>query len=275
MIRAVVVTSLLLISASSAHADAVHDMIKAEQDFDAYTAVHGFTHGFHEWSAEDGISIGPKGPRPIHKLLTDAIAKDPSESDAPSKLRWWPLRAAVSASGDLGWDLGGWKNGDDPNGGWYFTIWAKQADGSWRWMVDTGAGKAPLTEVPAAGAVTTDATAVNKSKTAKDEIEAADTALDGTLISASPAAYTKALATDAIMGGPDGIPATTADTRTAAIPKRPAGTWQRDFIKVSAAGDLGYTYGHAGDQGTYLRVWRNDGKAGWHIAADIFQPSAK
>ncbi len=261
--------------ASSAHADAVHDVIKAEQDFDAYTAVHGFTHGFHYWSADDGVSIGPKGPRPIHKILSDAIAKDPSESDAPSKLRWWPLRAAASASGDLGWDLGGWKTGDDPDGGWYFTVWAKQADGSWRWMVDTGAGKAPLTQVPPASAVTTDAVTTGKSQTAQADIEAADTALDTALLSASPAAYAKALAADAIMGGSDGAPATAADTRSAAIAKRPAGAWARDFVKVSAAGDLGYTYGHAGDRGTYLRVWRNDGKAGWRIVADIFQPASK
>ncbi len=275
MIRAVVATSLLLMSAASAQAHAAHQVVKAEQAFDAYTALHGFTHGFHEWSAEDGVSIGPKGPRPIHKILSDAIAKDPSERDAPSKLRWWPLRAAASQSGDLGWDLGGWKNGDDPNGGWYFTIWAKQTDGSWRWMVDTGAGKAPLTQVPVAAALTTDAVSTPKSGTATADIEAADTALDGALVQASPAAYLKALAADAIMGSADGVPAMDADARTTAVAKRPAGAWQRDFIKVSAAGDLGYTYGHAGDQGTYLRVWRNDGKTGWHIVADMFQPAAK
>jgi len=261
--------------APAAQAHAVHQVVKAEQDFDAYTAVHGYKYGFHEWSAEDGVSIGPRGVRPIHKLLSEAIAKDPSESDAPSKLRWWPLRAAASASGDLGWDLGGWKNGDDPDGGWYFTIWAKQADGTWRWMVDTGAGKAPLTQVPPATAVTTDPVTSGKSKTAEADIAAADTALDTALVSASPAAYTQVLATDAIMGGPDGVPSTTADARTAAMAKRPAGAWARDFIKVSTSGDLGYTYGHAGDKGAYLRVWRNDGQAGWHIVADIFQPSAK
>ncbi|WP_443748089.1 hypothetical protein [Asticcacaulis solisilvae] len=274
MIRTAAIVAGLLI-ASSAQAHAAHEIVKAEQAFDAYTAVHGFTHGFHEWSAEDGVSIGPKGPRPIHKLLSDAIAKDPSESDAPSKLRWWPLRAAASASGDLGWDLGGWKNGDDADGGWYLTVWAKQADGNWRWMVDTGAGKAPLTQVPPASAVITDAVTTAKSKTATADIEAADTALDAGLASASPAAYAKALAADAIMGGADGVPATTADARTTAVTKRPAGVWQRDLIKVSAAGDLGYTWGHVVDQGTYLRVWRNDGKAGWHIVADIFQPAAK
>jgi ketosteroid isomerase-like protein len=255
-----------------AQAHAAHQVVKAEQDFDAYTAVHGYTHGFHAWSAEDGVSIGPRGVRPIHKLLSDVIAKDPSESDAPSKLRWWPLRAAASASGDLGWDLGGWKNGDDPDGGWYLTIWAKQADGNWRWMVDTGAGKAPLTQVPDKAALITDPVPIGKSKTAAADIAAADTAVNGALVVSSPPAYVVAHSPDAIIGGPDGTPL--SDWATA-IAKRPAGVWARDFIKVSASGDLGYTYGHAGDQGTYLRVWRNDGDAGWHIVADIFQPSAK
>ncbi len=274
MIRiAAVVASLLF--APAAHAGAVHDLIKAEQDFDAYTAVHGFSHGFHYWSAEDGVSVGPRGAKPIHKILSDAIAKDPSEGDAPSKLRWWPLRAGASASDDLGWDLGGWKNGDDPDGGWYFTIWAKQPDGAWRWTLDTGAGKAPLTQVPDKAALTMDTAPAGKSKSAQADVEAADNALDAALTSVSPTAYARALAADAFVALPDGVPATTMETRTAAVAKRPAGAWTRDFIKVSAAGDLGYTFGHADAQGTYVRVWRNDGKAGWHIVADIFQPAAK
>ena len=275
MIRIAVAATALLLLAPTAHAHAAHEIVKAEQDFDAYTAVHGIIHGFQYWSAEDGVSIGPKGLRRIHNILSEVIAKDPSESDAPSKLRWWPLRAAASSSGDLGWDLGGWRTGDDPDGGWYVTIWAKQGDGSWRWVADTSAGKAPLNQVPDKSAVVTDPVTTAKSRTAASDIEAADTALDAALAAPSPAAYARALSPDAIMGGPDGVPATTVDARTSAIASRPAAAWTRDFLKVSAAGDLGYTYGHVGDQGTYLRVWRNDGTSGWHIVADIFQPAAK
>lgn len=55
-------------------------------------------------------------------------------------LTWEPFKAEASASGDLGYTLGKWKmqGKDTAFYGNYYTIWKKQNDGSWKFVVDGG-----------------------------------------------------------------------------------------------------------------------------------------
>ena len=79
----------------------------------------------------------------------DAIlALFPVESTAT--LEWEPLFADVSGSGDLGYTVGRWTYRSlDSTGaertaqGHYVTIWKKQADGSWKYVFDTGTDGVP------------------------------------------------------------------------------------------------------------------------------------
>jgi ketosteroid isomerase-like protein len=70
------------------------------------------------------------------------------EPNGPT-LTWKPTRAEVLVSGDVGYTSGTWerrvrtKDGQTKVGhGEYFTVWRRQADGSWRAVYDTG-GEAP------------------------------------------------------------------------------------------------------------------------------------
>ncbi|MBA4137764.1 MAG: hypothetical protein C0518_10650 [Opitutus sp.] len=51
-----------------------------------------------------------------------------------------PLHAEVASSGDLGYSFGLWHGRTAPNSapaeGAYFTMWKRQRDGSWRWVID-------------------------------------------------------------------------------------------------------------------------------------------
>jgi len=60
-------------------------------------------------------------------------------------LAWKPFRAEVARSGDLGYTLGTYESrGSGPDGkpvtryGKYCSVWKKQPDGSWKWVVDVG-----------------------------------------------------------------------------------------------------------------------------------------
>ena len=55
-------------------------------------------------------------------------------------LTWEPFKAESSASGDLGYTLGKWKmqGKDTAFYGNYYTIWKKQSDGRWKFVVDGG-----------------------------------------------------------------------------------------------------------------------------------------
>jgi hypothetical protein len=59
-------------------------------------------------------------------------------------LAWQPIFARVSIAGDLGYTTGPWEYKDNikdekPSGyGNFVTVWKKQADGSWKFVVDLG-----------------------------------------------------------------------------------------------------------------------------------------
>jgi ketosteroid isomerase-like protein len=63
-------------------------------------------------------------------------------SDTAFILSWEPLSEKISESGDLGYTYGIHTNTNKVSGeitkGTYVTIWQKQTDGSWKFVLDTG-----------------------------------------------------------------------------------------------------------------------------------------
>ena len=57
-------------------------------------------------------------------------------------LSWKPFTADASRSGDMGYTIGNWTLAapDTTYHGNYYTIWKRQADGSWKWIYDGGPG---------------------------------------------------------------------------------------------------------------------------------------
>ena len=60
---------------------------------------------------------------------------------AGSPLSWEPLRAEIAASQDLGYTFGRYalRDGETVKAyGVYVTVWKKQPDGSWKFVLDGG-----------------------------------------------------------------------------------------------------------------------------------------
>jgi ketosteroid isomerase-like protein len=101
--------------------------------------------GFAAWFAEDGVTLG-NGEAPVVGKV--AIAKSANWSPKDYQLTWTPTDAVMGPSGDMGYTWGHFEgHSKDANGnpvvttGRYMTIWRKQADGSWRVMLDAGANE--------------------------------------------------------------------------------------------------------------------------------------
>jgi len=82
---------------------------------------------------------------PEHLRGQEAVAKGFGHVPASVKLTWKPLYADVGASGDLGYTWGSYLFTDThPDGkveretGHYCTIWKRQPDGRWKYVLDTG-----------------------------------------------------------------------------------------------------------------------------------------
>ena len=75
----------------------------------------------------------------------EEIRKQFADDPRGATLVWKPFRAEVSVSGDLGYTLGTYESraaGADgkivTRYGKYCSVWKRQKDGSWKWVVDVG-----------------------------------------------------------------------------------------------------------------------------------------
>ncbi len=99
--------------------------------------------------ADDAVFLGEGMPKITGRAAIRQAWMDMSKAPGFS-IGWVPEGAVVAQSGDLGYTFGSNEIGaNDAKGarvttkGKYVTIWRKQADGSWRAVVDIGNGDAP------------------------------------------------------------------------------------------------------------------------------------
>lgn len=122
------------------HPDAA-PVVAAERAFAADAPTLGIAGSFNKWSTPEAIVIAGGRAQRIGEVYPDR----PRPADEPL-LEWWPNFAGIARSGDLGFTTGGVAVGGQRTGH-YFTIWKRQADGSWKWVYDGGSG-ASAADVP-------------------------------------------------------------------------------------------------------------------------------
>ncbi|HEY9225684.1 MAG TPA: DUF4440 domain-containing protein, partial [Gemmatimonadaceae bacterium] len=109
----------------------------------------GTAAAFETTAAERGVLFGPSqlliGPKAIGEYFR--------AQPAGTSLTWRPVYAAVAASGDLAFTIGesirtgrGASGAAEQRFGKYLTIWEKQRDGSWKFVVDGGSGTPPKSD---------------------------------------------------------------------------------------------------------------------------------
>lgn len=113
-------------------------MQQTDLDFSRLSAEKGFRKAFLEYMEEDGILLRDNN-LPI--VGADAVQYISSINDSLIQLSWEPQGGDVAASGDLGYTYGLFSlkaNSDSVQQGTYVTIWRKQADGKWKFVLDAG-----------------------------------------------------------------------------------------------------------------------------------------
>jgi ketosteroid isomerase-like protein len=117
----------------------------ADSDFSRDATKFGTGEAFGRYAAADAqIFSGPgefiTGPRAITQSFGPTTTKN--------SLVWHPVYGEVSAAGDLGFTVGNAVfTGEREDGGpvvhysKYLTVWKRQRDGSWRYVVDGGSAR--------------------------------------------------------------------------------------------------------------------------------------
>ncbi|MEZ5955300.1 MAG: hypothetical protein R3C13_13475 [Hyphomonas sp.] len=252
-------------------------IVAAERAFAAYGYASGVKTSFTSYAAPDAIMFAPD-PVNVHDYFS--VQPDAPPDPARPHLVWWPLWAGISRSGDLGFTSGPY-GFDEVRRGWYFTIWQKQPDGLWKWVLDAGVDADP------AGAAGKDA-AVDflpvteqgsaDSGAALAQVKALEAAMATDVANGSPCAYAGSLAPEARLHSEGAPPGIGAETRKVALAARPA----RMILEprgggASAAGDLVWTWSEASwdaggpGRGVIVRVWQKR-KTGWAIVFDELVP---
>lgn len=122
-------------------------LLDADRAFNRATAERR-TDGWVDFFAEDGAMIWPArtftGKIAIRERMAQLFA------DTSFALTWEPTGADVGRAGDLGYTVGSSESRyRDARGtsvtrtGRYLTVWKKQADGSWKVVVDIGVQDPP------------------------------------------------------------------------------------------------------------------------------------
>ena len=146
---------LLLIPALALAEDGVlspaqQQLFDTERAFVRAAAAKGFRDSFYEYFADDGIAFNPHPFR-----VRVSLAGQPS-TPPPMGADWAPVWGDVAAAGDLGWNTGplvyAGRDGKPERHGLFFSVWKRQADGSYKVVLDIGsdtpAAVVPITEPP-------------------------------------------------------------------------------------------------------------------------------
>jgi ketosteroid isomerase-like protein len=114
-------------------------LMEADRAFSKLSEQKGMKNAFLEYIDANGVLL-----RPDHLPLLGADAIDYliQQNDSAYMLKWEPKTAVVAASGDLGYTYGVYvlKPGskDTLLYGTYISIWKKQSDGKWKFVLDAG-----------------------------------------------------------------------------------------------------------------------------------------
>jgi len=126
----------------SGNKDLEQKLMQTDRDFSEMSKSVGMIKSFLFYAADDAVFLR-KDHRPIEGIKN--IKSYYNFPDTGFTITWEPVFASVSESGDLGYTYGiatyysKDENGNPETGyGTYVTIWKKQNDGSWKYVLDTG-----------------------------------------------------------------------------------------------------------------------------------------
>jgi len=115
-------------------------LLQTDRDFSSMSEKEGMFVAFLAYIADDGVILRDNSfPEQGKDKLR---ARFEGRSDTSFVLTWEPLYEKIAESGEIGYTYGIHTNLDKASGavskGTYVTVWLKQADGSWKYILDSG-----------------------------------------------------------------------------------------------------------------------------------------
>lgn len=262
-------------------------VVRTERAFAKTSSEQGTRAAFLAFIAADGLLFRP-GPVNGREFLS-------AQPDRPGLLTWEPVFADISRAADLAFTTGPWefrpKRGDERvvAQGQFMTVWGRQPDGTWKFLLDMGISHAAPETLPPSLSFASDF----RQNTDKDKLDLDAATFERALLKLerdfSRAASADAPAAFELYADPEArvlreghFPATSAEARRKLLPPAThALTWEPLAARASRSGDFGFTYGSyelkssgaVTERGHYVRVWKRKKSDGpWRFVVDVLNP---
>ena len=263
----------------------LEEMVKTEQAFSKMAEEKTTQEAFMAFIADDGLLFRPGAVNGKKWMLEHPV---PPSSDKKPLLAWQPNFAGMSASGDMGFTTGPWESKPDikdpkPSGyGHFVTVWKKQPDGTWKFVVDLGISHpqsgGPQTLWHPTEKVKSTTSTVESAKAIKALVDRDRILSLATLEHGLAEAFASHASPEVRVYRAGSLPFIGRAASAEALGKV-TGKFKSEPIggDVSRAGDLGYTHGtyeisdaanKVVERGSYVRIWRNQGGA-WRVVLDV------
>jgi len=273
---------------------ALQSMVDTERAFAKMSEDRGVRPAFLAYIADDGILFRPfavNGKQWFKEHPAPASEKRPL-------LSWQPTFADISLATDMGYTTGPWQFKADINDekpvawGNFLTVWKKQADNSWKFVIDLGisnpqpdhldpAWQAPPYDGPIRGGSVA-GKALKKGLLDFEREFSKDSATRG-----AQSAFQKYAAAEVRLFRNGKQPFVGKGNALEGLPDdNTEWTWTPAFADMSSSHDLGYTYGtyqlirkDTGERietGNYYRIWKEQhgitGGRDWKVVTDLLDP---
>jgi ketosteroid isomerase-like protein len=265
----------------------LQEMVQTEQAFSRMAAEQNTRDAFMAFIADDGLLFRPTAVNGKQWMREHPVPP----SDKHPLLAWQPAFAGMAAAGDLGFTTGPWEfkadvKDEKPSGyGHFVTLWKKQADGRWKFVVDLGinhpmsGGPQTLWQPPAPKPLAK-IQHVDVGIARHNLLDRERAYLQRNTEEGLVKAFTSHSSPGVRLYRVGSLPfiGRTAATNALESTKGQV-SWTTAGGDVSRAGDLGYTYGtyeitdatKVTERGSYVRIWKNEGGQ-WRIVLDVANP---
>lgn len=122
------------------------EVVDNDLAFSDFSQKNGFAKALAEYAAPDAIKLNPRQYSTFGKEQLQKEAAADSLGSSEGALTWKPMKVHVSDAGDMAAAFGDWyftfkspkTSNDTTLYGNYTTVWKKQADGTWKFILDSG-----------------------------------------------------------------------------------------------------------------------------------------
>jgi ketosteroid isomerase-like protein len=263
----------------------LQEMVQTEHAFARMAAEKNTRDAFMAFIADDGLLFRPGAVNGKKWMLEHPVPP----SDKRPLLAWQPILGIAAASGDLGFTTGPWQaktdiNDEKPSAyGHFVTVWKKQQDGSWKFVVDLGishpqvVGPVRLWQ-PEGGTRTAKVAQVDVAAARNALLEEDRAYAQAGLKDGLAKAFNAYASPEARLYRNGNLPFPDRTASAAALEStKEQVLWTPIAADVSRSGDLGYTHGtyevidttkKVTERGSYVRIWRGFGDH-WRIVLDV------